>query len=129
MLPMKGPILMIYAILMCTGCRPGTHGNTLTGESIDEGSGLLARYSFYIDAKGVKVRHGAMILFYNDGSKYIEAKYFEGLLHGVCHIYDRKGGLSLSGEYRNGIPWNGGFQVGHEIEYFSNGKPRQGVSR
>lgn len=70
-----------------------------------------------------------MILFYADGSKYIEANYVEGRLHGMCVIYDRMGAVALRGEYRNGLPWNGKFQIGHELEYYSNGARQEGMHK
>lgn len=120
------PLTLLAFVLSCFGCGSGHRGLvTSTYNTVDEQSGMKATYSAYHDKNGSQVKHGRYVLWYPSGSRFVEAQYVDGKLHGVCLVFDRQGKIALKGEYKNGVPWNGQFQVGHEIQSYLNGVRRK----
>ena len=91
-------------------------------EGIDPETNLQTRYFAYKDMGGREVKHGSFSLSYPSGAKYVEANFVDGLIDGKCVIYSEEGRAEVVGIYRRGEPWDGEFQVGHEIRRYSRGQ-------
>ena len=96
--------------------------NVVKVQKVDTDTKLKSEYFAYTDAKGREVKHGIFIALYENGRKYIEANYDRGELDGKCTIFTEEGKSEVEGVYRRGKPWDGEFQVGHEIRRFAAGK-------
>src|SRR5262249_32307079 len=91
-------------------------------EGVDLDTELKVSYMAYQNAAGHEVKHGNYVMWYENGRKYLEATYDQGKLNGKCTIFSEAGEPEIVGMYHHGKPWNGEFQVGHEIRKYAAGK-------
>ncbi len=89
-----------------------------------KGKDMLAAIEHYKD----DVLHGKLEKWYENGAKYLEYHYVEGLKEGICKIWDRKGNLRQELAFRKDIPlyeekWFGNGQSIGKIEYDIEGQP------
>ena len=114
---------LISVVGLATGCSSQMrHEPLIKVEKKDEETNLWVEYYAYKGPNGDEIRQGLFLIKYNSGSKYIEAHYKAGLLDGRCFIFSEEGKIEVSGLYKNGKPWDGEFQVGHEIVKYADGK-------
>lgn len=116
-------VLLPLAVALA-GCEHGTPqpSNLVKVERVDNDTKLKVSYTAYKDEAGREVKQGAYVMWYENGRKYIEANYDRGELDGKCTIFTEEGKPEVEGVYRQGKPWDGEFQVGHEIRKYSAGK-------
>jgi antitoxin component YwqK of YwqJK toxin-antitoxin module len=71
----------------------------------DGGSGRRIRYRSRAEypAMTEPIRNGLVTTYRTDGSKLTEATYEQGVLHGPYRDFWSHGGVSLEGQYVNGI--------------------------
>ena len=119
MIPFHTLIVVTLLVVGCSSSR--VERRTYTVEGVDPQSNLKSTIDVYRDRAGREVCHGKYMLWYPSGSKYWEAEFKEGRPDGLCRIFDRNGNVAVQGSYRDGRPWNGTFQVGHEIQTYTNG--------
>jgi hypothetical protein len=113
-------LVLAVASLGCAHRMPGTPALTKI-ERIDPDTNLRETYTAYRDDRGEEVQQGGYVMWYNNGSKYIEANYDRGELDGKCLIYSDDGKLQVEGWYRHGKPWSGTCQIGEELHRYSWG--------
>jgi hypothetical protein len=123
--PCRGPFCVLLALaVVLAGCEHGTPQapNLVKLEKVDDSTKLKVTYTAYRDYAGREVKQGVYVIRYENGQEYIEANYDRGELNGKCTIFSEEGKPEVTGVYRNGKPWDGEFQIGHEIRKFAAGK-------
>jgi antitoxin component YwqK of YwqJK toxin-antitoxin module len=114
-------VLIVFASLACQGLAENPSG--LKHVSKTDEQGTYYEYTAYTGLFGREVIHGKYEAWYKkNGLKYIEAEYSKGKLNGVFILYWRDGKGKYEGVWKDGKPWDGVVQVGHELKRYSTGK-------
>src|SRR6186713_2665576 len=81
--------LLLLFVMLCiwlTGCihRTDQAVNLFKIERVDNDTNLKVTYTAYKRKSGYEMKHGAYVLWYENGQKYIKAYYDQGMLNGKC---------------------------------------------
>lgn len=117
-------LLLLTVGILIVGCRHGSDLplNLLKVDTVDNDTNLKVTYTAYREKAGREIKHGVLVMWYESGRKYIEANYSRGELNGKFTIFTEEGKPEVEGIYRHGKPWDGEFQIGHEIFQYAAGK-------
>ena len=124
---MKPSVIALTGVLLIlSGCGSAPNDPSVTGhnltvvDKVEDGSHY--HYTAYRDFLGREKIEGKFEMWYPNGKKYIEASYSKGELNGPVIIFWKDGAGRYEGVWKDGRPWDGVVQVGHELKKFRDGK-------
>ena len=114
-------IFILFGTMACQGLAEDNPKLKHFSKTNDDGT--YSEYTAYIGFFGREVIHGKFEMWYKkNGPKYIEAEFSKGKLNGKVIIFWKDGKGKYEGVWKDGKPWDGIVQVGHELKRYSNGK-------